>query len=224
MTEKRKESRFVAVMGDLVASEKTGSRAQLHREFNNAVSAVNTQFSQYLASPLTITLGDEFQGLAGAAADAFRIILSLRLRLLRVGVRCRFVIGPVELATPLNRERAWNMMGEGLAEARERLEDKKDGNAYRFSFYQDIPLSRLLEAVGQSLTRIEDGWTETQGRYVFAHILDDADVTEIAELHGVTERAVYKVLTAAGLSFYQDQIEAVLGFLSDRDTALAVTG
>lgn len=220
MPGKAKGSRFLAVMGDLVASEAAASRAELHQNFNTAVSAVNAQFAVNLESPLTITLGDEFQGLTRTGLEAFRIVLALRLRLLRNKVLCRFVIGPVDLATPVNPDRAWNMMGEGLAQARERLDDKKDANAYRFSFYQDKPLSRLLDAVGHSLTLIEEDWTETQRLYVLAHILDGADVAEIAEQHRVSERAVYKVLSAARLSFYQDQIEAVLGFLESRDAML----
>ncbi|MBD8891772.1 SatD family protein [Roseibium litorale] len=217
MSEKAKAGRFIAVMGDLVSSESVTSRAQLHQNFNNAVSAVNAQFSVSLPSPLTITLGDEFQGLTFTAAEAFRIVLAIRLRLLRVHVLCRFVIGPVDLATPVNPDRAWNMMGDGLAQARERLNDKKDGNAYRFSFYQDKPLSGLLEAVGSTLTMIEEGWTPTQASYVLSHILDGAEVPEIAGKNAVSERAVYKVLSAARLSFYQDQIEALLTFLASRD-------
>lgn len=217
MSEKAKAGRFMAVMGDLVSSESVTSRAQLHQNFNNAVSAVNAQFAVNLSSPLTITLGDEFQGLTLQAAEALRIVLALRLRLLRAGVLCRFVIGPVDLATPLNKDRAWNMMGDGLAQARERLNDKKDGNAYRFSFYQDKPLSRLLEAVGKALTLTEEGWTPTQASYVLSHILDGADVPEIAAKNEVSERAVYKVLAAANLGFYQDQVEALLVFLGSRD-------
>jgi hypothetical protein len=76
--------------------------------------ACNAAHAGALASPLTITLGDEFQGLLHGLAQAVPVVRGLRLELMAAGVDCRFVIGQVEIRTPLNREKAWNMMGPGL--------------------------------------------------------------------------------------------------------------
>ena len=64
---------YAVVMGDLVASEAASSRRALHRTFNAAIDTANAAFAAALASPLTITLGDEFQGLAGDLPTAMRI-------------------------------------------------------------------------------------------------------------------------------------------------------
>ncbi len=43
-------------------------------------------------------------------------------------------------------------MGDGLAQARSKLNDKREPNVYRFSLYDDPSRQRLLDAVGLSLT------------------------------------------------------------------------
>ena len=96
---------------------------------------------------------------------AWGVASELRLRLLVANVSCRFVIGAAQLETPLNRKEAWNMMGNGLAEARDKLNDKRTGSAYRFSLPGETIVEPLLDAVGDSLTEVERGWTPTQLEY-----------------------------------------------------------
>ncbi|KAK0348888.1 hypothetical protein LTR94_035341, partial [Friedmanniomyces endolithicus] len=102
-------------MGDLVASEAATSRRALHRVFNAAIDEVNAAQRATLVSPLTITLGDEFQGLADTLADAIRIARRVRFALMAQDVACRVLVGEVAIDTPVNPERAWNMMGDGLS-------------------------------------------------------------------------------------------------------------
>lgn len=83
--------------------------------------------------------------------------LRLRLRLLVADVSCRFVIGTTQLETPVNPKEAWNMMGSGLAEARDKLNDKRATNAYRFSLPGEPLVESLLDAVGDSHTHVELG-------------------------------------------------------------------
>ena len=201
------------LMGDIVQSEKFPSRERLHLVFNTSVDAANQKHHGTIASPLTITLGDEFQGLFHSREAAFQVAHEMRLELLSEGVRCRFVIGDVHLETPLNKSSAWNMLGRGLAEARGRLEEKQDPNAYRFSFPEDADLPPLLDAIGASLSFIEEGWTDRQRTYIRESLLSDLDVAEIAARHGVSKRAVYKGLEAANLKLYQRQLDAISDYL-----------
>ncbi|MBD8878523.1 SatD family protein [Roseibium polysiphoniae] len=213
MSEAHFEHPLIVVMGDLVASEEAESRQELHRRFNAAVDAINAKYKNQLRSPLTITLGDEFQGLAADFSSAFEIAHDMRLTLLKQDVFCRFVVGQVDLQTPVNPDRAWNMMADGLAEARARLEDKADPNAYRFSFLEDQRCAPLLEAIGASLTDIEEGWTSTQRAYLIPRVLDGESVKDIAARHNVSARTVYNVLVLARFNLYDRQTEAIRAFL-----------
>ncbi|MCG8441886.1 MAG: SatD family protein [Caulobacterales bacterium] len=205
------------VMGDLVDSEDTRSVERLHAAFNATISAANERRASALVSPLTITLGDEFQGLATSLRGGLAITRALRLALLGEGVDCRFVVGLARVDTPLNRERAWNMMGPGLSDARDRLADKRDPNRHRFSLPGEPLLETLLDAIGRSLTHIETDWTARQFDIVRASMETDRQVADLARLLAISERALYKHRRAANLPLYDDQWRAAESALDHLD-------
>jgi hypothetical protein len=209
-------------MGDIVGSETSDSRRKLSNAFNRTISLVNASDEKHLVSPLTITLGDEFQGLTRSLTQGFHVIAKLRLGLLARQIRCRFVLGVVKLETKVNTEAAWNMMGEGLAQARKRLNDKADPNAYRFSIAADPARERLLDAIGLSITSIEEDWTETQLKYV--QIRQEVDSVErMASRLRITSRSVYKVLEAAKWKYYIIQKAAIENGLEKLDSELGLS-
>lgn len=213
-----KQSRPLAVlMGDLVASERARSLRAVHRAFNEAVDFANERYAASIESPLTITLGDEFQGLTRTLEHAWAIASALRLRLLAADVSCRFVIGTAELETPVNPREAWNMMGRGLAEARDKLNDKRTGNAYRFSLRGETIIEPLLDAVGDSLTEVEIRWTPTQRKYYARTRETSRTNAEIAASLGITPRSLYKVLHAARGDFHRRQSAILERALSELD-------
>ncbi|WP_010185073.1 SatD family protein [Sphingomonas sp. PAMC 26605] len=207
---------YAALMGDLVRSESSEAIEALHDHFNNAVDRQNDERRPALASPLTITLGDEFQGLMISFLDAVCAARTMRLELLGHGIECRFVIGAVSLRTPLNDQRAWNMMGPGLGAARAKLNDKRSSSLYRFSFPTDPLLERLLDAIGASLTAIERRWTETQRSDVLA-ALEGLSATDIAAQRNVSVHTVYKVQRSGELDLYMTQWHAVREALAAMD-------
>ena len=207
---------YAVVMGDLVHSGRAPAPEVLHDRFNAAVEAGNRAHAAALASPLTITLGDEFQGLVRSLAGAVPLVLGLRLALMSAGIDCRFVIGRVEIRTPLNRERAWNMMGPGLARARERLNEKAAGVFYRFSI-EEAPLTEtLLDALGAGLSVIERGWTDRQ-RDDIAALLGGLSAGELAQRRNVSVHSVYKVRGAGNYDAYVEQWQAIEAALEALD-------
>jgi hypothetical protein len=219
-----KKSRPSAVlMGDVVASERAQSLKAVHRAFNDAVNFANAHYAADIESPLTITLGDEFQGLTRRLAHAWRIATTLRLKLLAANVSCRFVIGMAQLDTPINPRRAWNMMGRGLAETRDKLNDKRSSNAYRFSLRGETLIELLLDAVGDSLTEVERGWTATQLKYYSSARDASRTNAELAKRLGVTPRSLYKVLHAARGDFHRRQSGAIERALTELDERHGLT-
>lgn len=204
---------YAVLMGDIVGSERARSLKAVHRAFNKAIDSANERYAPRIASPLTITLGDEFQGLLRSLADAWRVATVLRIRLLVATVACRFVIGTTELETPLNPKQAWNMMGGGLSAARDKLNDKRSVNAYRFSLPREPIMESLMDAVGDALTQTEREWTPTQLEY-FSKIHDSRRTNaEVAKGLGVSERSLYKVLHAAHAEFHRRQSDVLVSAL-----------
>jgi hypothetical protein len=215
---------FLAVlMADLVDSEQHDDPERLHAIFNAAIDRENARLTDDMASPLTITLGDEFQGLLTSLVAAAGVARDIRFDLMRQDIDCRFVIGLVDLKTPLNRERAWNMMGPGFASARERLGDKRSASRYRFSLPQDALLETLLEAIGASLSAIERNWSTIQRDDIIA-LLGGASVAEVAQARGVGNFNVYKVRNAGDYDLYTTQWNAVQKALIELDDRCGLPG
>jgi hypothetical protein len=207
----------VALMGDLVDSEEAPSVQLLHEVFNAAIYAANRDQKPRVVSPLTITLGDEFQGLYATLSDALAALKLLRARLLLENAECRFALGLVRLETPLNTERAWNMMGPGLADTREKLSDKRDPNAYRFHIPENPAVEGLLEAVGACLSDIEHHWTERQRQVVLA--LRHVRPTDLALQYGLGVSTLYKIRRAGRFDLYERQWAALEGAARSLDEA-----
>jgi hypothetical protein len=218
----KKRTTYAVLMGDIVGSERAPSLRAVHKTFNKAVDAANEAYAASLASPLTITLGDEFQGLLDSMATAWDIAAALRLRLLIDGVACRFVIGVTELESPLNTKQAWNMLGSGLAAARDALNDKSSPNAYRFSLPAEPLIAPLLNAVGDTLTQIELAWTATQLAYYGKTRESTRTNAVLAKKLGVTPRSLYKVLRAARADFHARQSGVVRATLQGLDERYAM--
>jgi hypothetical protein len=125
------------VMGDILRSRKYNGR-ELMREFKDLVSTCNKKLAVGILSPYTITLGDEFQGVAKSLHWSVKSILCFEESLLQKGFpfMLRYVIHYGQIETPLNRKFAYGMLGPGLTQARKLLSDKRRGRP-RFLF--DLP-------------------------------------------------------------------------------------
>jgi hypothetical protein len=209
---------YAVIMGDLVDSEIAQSVEMLHARFNAEIELCNAAFKRRLVSPLTITLGDEFQGLAKSLGDALDIVRTMRLDMLGAEIDCRFAVGAVDIKTRVNTDRAWNMMGRGLARTRERLNEKKAGTRYRFALEDHPAVEVTTEALGASLTAIEERWTEQQLEDIAA-TMAGMSAKEIAERRNVSVHSVYKVRNSGELDLYLFQWGAIAEALSYLDQA-----
>jgi hypothetical protein len=197
-------------MGDIVNSEEFESQSKLHAIFNDVVARCNARHAETIESPLTITLGDEFQGIVRSLSAALAIVSNIRIGLLTSGIECRFVIGTIVLETEINRETAWNMMGSGLSKARDKLNIKTDENAYRFSFPEKPIYELLLDEIGVAVTTTERSWTPTQLRYVALERQKGEQTNiDVAKKAGTSARNLYKVLRAANYRSYSHQVNAM---------------
>jgi len=118
--------KYFILMADIIkSSEKKAPKMMAH--FSEMVEQVNHQYAGNLLSPLTITLGDEFQGVVKGIADAISVIFKLDYLLLSATepYKLRYVVNYGNIDTPLNPERAHRMLGPGLTEAREYLDRMK---------------------------------------------------------------------------------------------------
>ena len=214
-----RKMKLTVIMGDIVGSRKSVNPKRLHHSFNLIIEEINREYKSHIKSPLTITLGDEFQGLVTSLTMGFKIAAQARMNLLCQNIESRMVVGHAQIETQVNPKKAWNMMGPGLSEAREILNDKDDFNCYRFSLPSNRELSLLLNGLGRTLTNVETHWTSTQLKYVARVLNSEEPKNTIAKELKISENTLFKVLRSGEFQFYIQQkytIEEVLALLDKK--------
>lgn len=117
-------------MADVISSHKKDA-AQLLDQFKLTVKAINNQFADTIISPLTITLGDEFQGISTSVSSGVLLILAMEEFILAnaFDFKLRYILAQGQIETPINTKNAHEMMGEGLTHARKQLNNLKNKEA-----------------------------------------------------------------------------------------------
>ncbi|WP_268033637.1 SatD family protein [Algoriphagus sp. PAP.12] len=114
------------LMGDIVGSSESDS-ISLQKEFSKLIGKINLEYKDQLKSPLTITLGDEFQGIVEDLKKSIQIIVRIEEEKwkLEYPILIRYSLGFGEISTPINSEIAFGMLGQGLSEVRNSLTELK---------------------------------------------------------------------------------------------------
>lgn len=199
--------KHLVLIGDLVSSRQVAGRAALQRKLQNAVQALNRRRHALLVSPLTITLGDEFQAVYRGAETVFSDIFFLLHTL--APVRARFALAVGEIVTPLNKQQAIGMDGPAFHEARDVLTTlKTEGRLFGITGVRD-DITRLAKPVLSVLSGQTEGWRDKRLQ-LLAGLLDGATSTALAKTAKITPRAVNKNIRAADL----DEWKAVLNEFS----------
>lgn len=168
-------------MADIIGSSQQKANA-LMNAFKKLVDEVNKEAAVYIISPLTITLGDEFQGLTKDPHGAMRVVLLFEEKIIKLDkpLKLRYVVHQGEVATPVNSERAHGMLGKGLKEAREMLTELKTSKSRFKISLRNKSLSRQLNLLFAVLQGITDGWTQAQ-RKIVKLFLEESDYRAIAK-------------------------------------------
>jgi hypothetical protein len=151
--------RFHILMADVVGSSKRNPDV-LRREFRSLINTLNIQLSYNIMSPYTITLGDEFQGIARSLKGAVECIFFLEEEIIKRGYtfKLHYVLHWGEIMTPINTKIAYEMLGPGLTEARSILNNKQRQRP-RFIFkYAEVQGGTIFNDLFFVIQRIIDRW------------------------------------------------------------------
>lgn len=168
-------------MADIVQSSEA-NQAELMRDFSTIVQLINKSRKTSILSPLTITLGDEFQGIVKGIVEAIDIIQELEESLLTKerNFKLRYVVVEGEVDTPINQEIAYGMLGEGLTRARKKVENLKKSH-YRFHFdLKDNIKAEALNHLYIAIQVIIDAWKPDQDYKLVSTFLKNEDYKEVA--------------------------------------------
>lgn len=148
-------------MGDVVGSSGKDSPALIGR-FEQAISNTNILHNKNIKSPLTITLGDEFQGVVNSVHSALEIIFTIEEHFVhhQYDLPIRYVIHQGEIETPIKRKKAHGMLGVGLTKARRKLEELKSSDSRYFISLQNKTLTSNFNNATKLYQYFKDKWKQ----------------------------------------------------------------
>lgn len=178
-----KSNKYFILMADVAnSSELKGEQVIIY--LKKMVQTVGKENENLFLSPMTITLGDEFQSVVKSLSDAIDILFSLEETTISLGIdiKLRYVLNYGEIDTPINPEYAHEMLGKGLTEARKLLNKLKD-TENRFNFNNSVPYFELLNNGFIILSSFVDDWKHKDFPIV-SEFLKEKDYKEVADTLG----------------------------------------
>ncbi|HCI69573.1 MAG TPA: hypothetical protein DHV30_02805 [Balneola sp.] len=188
----KKQHSYPIFMGDVVNSSDYDGEL-LSKGLKELVESTNKKFSKDILSPLTITLGDEFQGVLNSVSTGIDLLFHLEEELLitEPDFKLHYVLLLGEIETEINPDIAYEMMGKGLTEARKMLSSKKRiRKRFRFKLQnkeQTEQLSNLFEV----LDTIILNWKKEDYPLILDMINNDNN-SEVGDLHDKNRDQIWK--------------------------------
>ncbi len=193
----------IILMADVVNSHDYDGKT-LMNHFQELVKFVNRIFYGAIESPLTITLGDEFQGVIDETSNAVTMLFAMEEWILENewDFKLRYVIVEGEIDTAINKESAHEMLGDGLTRARQQLGMmKKETNRFYLSLNDQALTSRLTKSLRLAQHFI-DNW-QPKDRKTVAGFLNGLDYKELAKKLGKDDSSVWRRKRSLSIEAYQ---------------------
>lgn len=180
------------LMADVIGSSDQDA-PKLMKDFKSLVNDANKKFNNEISSPLTITLGDEFQGIVKSLEVGIEIMIFIEEYMLANGweYKLKYVLSEGEVETEVNTKNAYEMLGSGLTLAREQLISlKKETERFLFKL-NDETLSRRLNKLFKLLQHFLDSWNPKDLSTV-SGFLDGLDYKELAKLQNKDDSSLWR--------------------------------
>lgn len=181
---------FICVIGDVVDSREVKERGSLQKRFKGVLEELNQARRKSLASPNTITLGDEYQAIYRNADTLFQDFADILLGLHPVKVRFSIGIGGID--TPINRNLTLDMDGPVFHIARGGMDAafKSSGQIFTLGSAGE-PVPPWIR-IGLSLISHQIRPWHVNRLRILRQYLEGVPVKRMAEDLGISATAVYK--------------------------------
>jgi len=149
---------YYILMADVIGSREMDG-IHLMNVLKSLIENVSADYKEVFLSPITITLGDEFQSVIKSLSDAIDVIIGIEETklLLNSKITLRYVLYHGEIETDINEKIAHEMLGSGLTKSREILSNSKRGDN-RIYVELHNEKSGLLNGLFFLYTSIVDRW------------------------------------------------------------------
>ena len=219
---------YFALIGDIIDSKKIDNRYQVEKILETCLNDLNTEFKEVLVSKLSITLGDEFQGLLTLDAPLFQIID--RINLAMHPYQVHFGIGMGKILTDINPEQSIGADGPAYWHARKAINyihQKNDyGNTQIAVSFDDENQVSLVNTLIASSEAIKSDWRASQ-EIILKELLtlgiydEQFDQQILAKRLELTTSALSKRLKSSNIKIYLRARKTALKCLKHHGEELA---
>lgn len=206
---------YLALIGDVVGSRQVTERAELQRDLERATGRVNKALAPALAAPLTLTAGDEIQGLFRDPAGVVDAVIEVADMVFPARLIHGLGLGPLE--TDLGPDPAL-LDGPCFHRAREALEEARGDGSWLVARGLREPGDVVVSALFRLLGELRSRWTAIQAEHV-RHARARPQ-KEVAERLRKAESTVSESLKAAGFQAIlagEDALRAALAEFGHRN-------
>ena len=154
-------SNHFIIMADVIGSRERDGNSVM-AQLSAATKAINVKFMYDILSPLTITLGDEYQGVVSDLPAALWVIFRMEEMLIEqgAGFKLKHVVWRGGIDTGINPLSAHGMVGSGLAAARRKLGDLKKSGQRFFVHTGDPDMDALILPALNLYRFFVDDWSQ----------------------------------------------------------------
>ena len=178
--------KYLVLIGDIVASKNIRQRKTFQDEFQHLINTLNVEHKKKMVSPLTITLGDEFQGLMNDSKNLFLIIHKIQSSF--ANITFRFALSVGNISTKINHNTAIGMDGGGFHDARQAMDINKK-ELRHFAYQGSQPESVLIDNLLHWLDRATEKWKKDKWKTVLLNQLGKSQ-KEIEQQINISQSAI----------------------------------
>jgi hypothetical protein len=169
------------LMADVIKSSETNA-SELMSDLKNISAEINHEFREDFMSPITVTLGDEFQAVVRSLKSGIDVILAFEEAIIRKPslFKLRYVLLYGAIDTPINPDAAYGMLGPGLIKAGKLLLELKKTRDRYFFHLKKRTLNEKLNLIFRLYQMIVDGW-RNKDYGLIGEFLRERDYKKVAE-------------------------------------------
>ena len=175
---------------------------------------INTNFKKEIVSPVTVTLGDEFQAVIKSPKAIVNIVLAIEEFIIENGFafKLRYAANTGKIETAINNNIAYGMLGQGLTDTRAILNNakKEDERFFIFAKKQADFLNKLFIV----FTSFVDSWKQKDFKTI-ALFLQENDYKKVAQANNYTASAMWKKRKSLNIKEYNTAKNLILEYVSN---------
>ncbi len=203
----------IVLIGDIIASKEITDRLNFQKKFTDVLVKPNKTYYNSMISPLTLTIGDEFQTVLWEATNLFNIVNLIERDIPEISLRYGIGLGKID--TEINSQSAIGMDGPAFHYARTAVEiARKERKRFHFNC-DDQLLQKRINVMLDWIDITIKKWTH-QRKEIFYQFLEKKTQREIAQNLGITQPAVSQNVSDRAfkhLAVTQDMIEKELNYI-----------